>query len=1026
LEDSSRSLGGPGAAAGHPFLVSNQGRIAMKPLARISFFLIASSVLYTTLSTARAEQWVSIGPFGMPIANHDVIDGQANAIAVDPRDANIIYLGAAEGGVWKTRDGGGSWIPLTDTQLVRRQSSGSMKATMSIGAIAIDPGKPQTVYVGTGDPNPATCCFAGAGLGVFRSADGGSSWVPTGADPNKIGCSNGAIGRSVVNRIVVVPGRQTSVFGATNSGVYRYREDGTDCWVFLMNGIPSGNAIDMVADPYQSALYVGFWSQGVFKSNDLSGNQWQMLAGGLPTSDFGRIALAFGGRTGIGFSQPLPLVYAGFAFSQDVYRLFVTRDGGSNWTELPLPPHDGQLGFNNVITVGPLNSDEVYIGQIAFWQTLDGGRKGDKNDYSQHPPVTNNSWTVLGCCQTLANPFRKGLDLHGDIHDIVFAPYGSFLPDPSHIKIVFVANDGGITKGSFNSDGVVSWLPLSRGLAIGQAGTIGLDPNDSRVSVAGFWHNGDGFTLSGFADSLPFGGGDGFGTRIDAGNFAIYFDCNAGFDGSLCRAHLPAPFFTNFGSELIWKTNAGTKHWADPHRAGHLIRLERGLLFRATGADVAAPAVLLNPDSWVAIDPFWGKTGNTTTMAFRSRVLEEQPVYYLGTSTGQVWRGSPEVGWTKLCECGGAGLRPIFSIAPDLFHNERIFVANGGFSSPGRIKQLTRLGNGTWNVTDIDGSFTPQLSVSQVVSIVVDPTLPETQGTAVYIGTDQGVYRGLLAKPVIAPFAAGVIPPTPFENWTWSRSPGIPSIWVPELQVHQNFQSNDSSGVIRAATYGRGLYELNRALSPPRDPRPIVLGVQAIQIGEDGAPTPLSAEITVILEGKRYQRKAPFEIAPSDGAEVVLEAPVEIKTENAVLAFGGWALPGGRRSSERRIALKMSEALSAVATYKKERSIPNKEAKPLRVVASASARRVCVQNFTHELSVSWEIVDGQRPALARAEIDYPDRHREIFEFKPTEGTQSFPMNYPAGGTVRVKMVAADSTGKPVVAESTVQLEACAK
>ena len=159
----------------------------------------------------------------------------------------------------------------------------------------------------------------------------------------------------------------------------------------------SGNAIDLVVDPYQGALYVAFSSQGIFKSTDLTGVQWKALGGCLPTSGFGRIALAFGGRRGLGFSQPLPLVYAGFD-ANGTYRLFVTKDGGDSWSELPSPPSDGQLGFNNVITVGPYNSDEVYIGQIAFWRSFDGGTKGGRNDHHVSPPVESNSWTVLGCC----------------------------------------------------------------------------------------------------------------------------------------------------------------------------------------------------------------------------------------------------------------------------------------------------------------------------------------------------------------------------------------------------------------------------------------------------------------------------------------------------------------------------------------------------------------------------------------------------------------------------------------------------
>jgi hypothetical protein len=913
---------------------------------------------------------------------------------------------------------------LTDTQLVRQLSPTTRKATMSIGALAIDPGKPNTVYAGTGDPNVA-CCFAGPALGVFRSIDGGANWTPTGADVLKSGCSNAAIGVSMVSRIVIVPGRQSTLFAATSSGVYRYLEDGTDCWQLLGNGLPQTGRLlvnDLVADPYQGALYAAYPAQGIFKS-DLTGNQWQMLAGGLPTVPVFRIALAFGGRTGIGFSNPAPIVYAGFAVTNDVYRLFVTHDGGANWTELPSPPHDpNQLSFNNVIAVGPYNSDEVYIGQIAFHQALDGGRKGGENDYSKDPPVTTNSWTVLGCCQSLPNPFRKGLDMHADIHDIVFAPYGSFLPDPSQIQIVFVANDGGITKGRFDSDGVVTWEPLSKGLAIGQSEAIGLDPNDPTVSVSGFWHNGDAILLPNFHQQLPFGFGDGATARIDAGVFAAYFDCNAGFGASLCRAH--EPFMGTISFEQIWSQGTGGNHWADPHRPGNLLHLQNGLLFRATGADLAPHAVLADPNSWVAVDPFWGKTGNTVTMAFKSRVLEETPVYYLGTSTGQVWRGSPEVGWTKLCECGNGSA--VNSIGSDLRLNERIFVAIAG-SGPGRIKQLTRRTDGTWNVTDIDATFTPQLAVGQVFAIVVDPTVPVTQGTAIYIGTDQGVYRGFLGKPVVKPFATAAIPPIGIENWSWRRSPGVPNVVVTELMVHQNFQAHDSSGVIRASTYGRGLYELDRGLTIfPVDSRPVTIAVHAIQLGEDGAPPSVPAQIIVLVNGEQHVLTAPFEFAPDDGAEVVLEAPPKVKTDDSVLQFVGWALPGGKRSAERRVMLKASEAVNAVANYEEAQSIPNKGAKPIRLIASATAQRLCVQNVTHELVLSWEILDGQRPASVHAEIVYPDGHREAIGLKPIQGTQSFLMSDPAGGTVEVKMIAMDSTGKAVATESTVALEPCGK
>src|SRR6266403_2013300 len=150
-----------------------------------------------------AEEWVSIGPFGTPLTNNDVISGQVNAVGVHPRDANTLYIGASEGGIWRTNDGGVTWRALTDTQLVRKISNRS-KGTLSIGAVAIDPVNTRTIYAGTGDPHVACDSLFGPSLGVFRSTDGGDNWKPTGVDLTK--CGNFAIGNATVNRFLIIPG----------------------------------------------------------------------------------------------------------------------------------------------------------------------------------------------------------------------------------------------------------------------------------------------------------------------------------------------------------------------------------------------------------------------------------------------------------------------------------------------------------------------------------------------------------------------------------------------------------------------------------------------------------------------------------------------------------------------------------------------------------------------------------------------------------------------------------------------------
>ena len=990
-----------------------------------------------------AEEWVSIGPFGTPLTNNDVISGQVNAVAVHPRDANTLYIGASEGGVWRTNDGGVTWRALTDTQLVRKISNRS-KGTLSIGAVAIDPVNTRTIYAGTGDPHVACDSLFGPSLGVFRSTDAGDNWKPTGVDLTK--CGNFAIGNATVNRFLIIPGtpppvieaakvkppdvrpgRAAQILAATNFGLFSYKEDGSDCWTRLTNGLPTfGNAVDLAADPYQRVLYTSFQSQGIFRSTDLSGTQWKKLTEGLPDSGFGWVSLAFGGRTGIGFGQPLPLLYAGFSGSDGKYRLFKTVNAGEAWSELPLPPSQNQVEFNNSIAVGSYDSNEVYVGQVDLWRAQDGGAKGGLNDFKVDPPVTDNSWTRLSCCLVHENPNFFGMDLHADNHDIQFAPYDSFVPSPEQLQIVYVANDGGLAKGRIDFNGVVTWQSLTTGLAIGQNGTIGLDPGNPFVTASGVWHNGDILTLSNLAGSLPMAGGDGFQASIDAANLITYVNCNAGFGGAICRLLPPAPFFTEFKSENIWSDNSAQKHWSDPHRPGHLLRLQKvGLLFRTTVANSATAAVLNSPDTWEAIDPFFGKTGKTKTMAFRSRVLEEAPVYYLGTDTGQVWRGSPEVGWSKLCECGA----PVNAIAADLFRNERIFVALNGATSPGRIKEISRQPNGSWTARNIDTAFNPELDVQMVVSVAVDPNVPETQGTTVYVGTDQGVFRGHIDTPVLDPspgLGRAVLPPT-VRDWTWRRSPGVPNVWVLDLEVHQNFQGRDRSGVVRAGTFGRGIYEL-RQVSPtgPFEKPPLTLSVQAVQIGEDGAPSPLSVAVPVSSKEAKSKRETPFELPATSGMEVTLEAPKEIRQKTALLRFLGWSVPGKKPGTQPRITLKLDEASKAIAYYEKTRSLTDPTAKSVQIAITTDVREVCRPGFTHEVTVRWDVTEGQRPVSISGEITYPDKHVEHVELRSLEGSRPFPMDYPRGGEVKVKAIADDGSKRSGSADATVKLKPCRK
>ena len=977
------------------------------------------------------EEWISIGPFGMPLSNNDVIIGQVNAIAVHPKEANTLYIGASEGGVWKTWNGGANWKPLTDFNLVREIVRGNTnflqsKGTSAIGAIAIDPERPDTVYVGTGSPNVAL--WSPTALGMFRSTDGGDNWTPMGRNPLRSSCDqNKVMSQAIVNRIFVTGRSPVVIYAATDMGLFRYQEDGTDCWTAVTNGLAGGNASDLAVDTFRGVFYVAIAGKGIFRSSDPGQGSWNKLTDSdFPNNNFGRIALAFGGRTI--FGDPAPVVYAGYATSSG-YQLFKTGDGGNSWTRLPDPPDEGQLGFGNAIAVGRFSSEDLYVGQVSLWKALDGGSRGGLNDFEVVPPIDDNSWFKLSCCLSFpsVNPLWQGMDVHADIHDIVFAPLGSYTITPSMLQIVYVANDGGVSRGLLDSQGTITWQPMSLGLAIGQVGTIALDPKNPAVTISGLWHNNNMKTVTGEQHPTIFGRGDGFETGFDPGSASVlgvrtmYHNCNAGFNGWICRTKT-VPLFSTGKEEIIWANGDGGnvfRFWSDPYRSGHLLRVRwDGPLFRVKTANTATPAALLSPSSWEAIEPP-GRTGNIITMAFRSAHLESQPVYYIGTDRGQIWRGSPEVGWTKICECG----QRVNGIGPDLVKNERIFAVLNTQTSPGRIKELTRRPDGTWSSRNIDTTFAPQLDVAQLNSIVVDPLIPESNGTTVYVGTDQGMYRGRFNRPVIGPGSAGSVIPTVFD-WVWTRSPGVPNVMVTDIEVHQSLQFRYQTGVIRAATYGRSVFELNRSPRQIVEKFPLTLDVAAAEVEKDGPPRSLNVRVAIEASGKKYAQEAPFPFVPEELSEITLQVPKEIRDGDRLLKFVGWVVSGKGQGVNNKLSLKFTKGTNAVAHYKLKSEPQNPKGQTPRVSISATEELLCSENLSHLLIVTWDAMGGEPAVRVILEITYPDKHIENTELKPRHGSQRFALNAPKGGLAKVKITAWNSNNESSSADATVRLKAC--
>jgi hypothetical protein len=279
--------------------------------------------------------------------------------------------------------------------------------------------------------------------------------------------------------------------------------------------------------------------------------------------------------------------------------------------------------------------------------------------------------------------------------------------------------------------------------------------------------------------------------------------------------------------------------------------------------------------------------------------------------------------------------------------------------------------------------------------------LPFSTELTVYAGTEQGLYRGHLDP----------------GGWSWTRAAGVPNVQVTDVRAHQSARFFDLTGIVRASTYGRGMYELRRSAGPDTDAAVLPLAeVHALRLEDDGAPSPVTIDVET--------SNAPFVLAPVPGSEISLHAPAEIRDRDAILSFVGWVINGKPAGYRNRISLDLEEGSTVVAYYELKNRLPPSRPAALTVALSANAQSVCVAGFSHEVTFSWDVPGGQPPVLLRADIAWPDGSGENRELKSINGSSPIPVDYPAGGKVTIRVIAEDSRKRSASAESVVVLGPC--
>lgn len=332
--------------------------------------------------------WYSIGPSvvrdGQVLAPGGYttapISGRVTDIAIDPHDPLTVYVATAQGGLWKSTNGGIDWYPKTDFAL-----------SLACGSVTVDPsvidaaGRSTRLLVGTGEPNNSDSYY---GAGMLLSTDGGETWTARGTP---------TFARAAFSTIAVDPANNQHLFAATDQGVYESTDEGSN-WTLLDPGICDDLVVNWAAAG-GAMLYVGRRGTGVRRR--LGQGAWTTLGGGLQTAA-GRVALAMAP------SNP-NILWCAIASGSTV-SFYRTDDGGTTWTAASGTVTGGQLSYNVALAVHPTDPTRLLFGEIRLWRSTDNGA----------------TWTDVS---------EGSPGIHADQHALTFHPTDG--------TKVYCGNDGG-------------------------------------------------------------------------------------------------------------------------------------------------------------------------------------------------------------------------------------------------------------------------------------------------------------------------------------------------------------------------------------------------------------------------------------------------------------------------------------------------------------------------------------------------------------------------------------------------------
>lgn len=708
--------------------------------------------------------WKALGPAPIPVSASTSYSGRVSAIAVHPTNPDIVYVGTAQGGLYRSMDGGANWIPLMDDAL-----------TLAIGAVAISPSDPTTIFVGTGE---STLCGSGCfiGVGLYRITNADTTPVVSG--PLNKNASNADVftGRAI-SEVIVHPTDPNTVFVSTTSGiagigasvtgltlptrgVYRSTNAmaANPTFTLLPLGALSERSVtDMVIEPGNPAhLYVGVLGVsagdgGVYYSAnalDASPTFNSLLLTAL-TGNNSRVELA-ANKVGA-----VTTVYA--ASGDGTGSLYKSVDAAPFTLVIDNNFCNPQCFYDIAVAVDPTDANKVFLGgspTLAFGKSINGGT----------------SFT------------SSSSGLHVDTQ--------AFGVAPSNPNVVYFGSDGGIWRTTNVSATPIVWTTLNNtSMFATQFMGLAIHPTDRNYSLGGTQDNGTQFLAPDGVEWVRSDGGDG--------GFAV-IDQTSPNTTNVTAYHT---YYNSSGSQIGFTRATTTVPPGDPNWGTFF-----GCGGTANGINCADTVHFYAPMVGGPNAP--GSTGNTlyfgtnrlyrsinqgTTMTDVSGTLPERvsaiaiapqddAIRLVGLRTGAVYLSTTIDATTMTNVTGSIPARYVGRIAIDPTNSNIAYVGLNGFglAAGQHVWKTTNLlsGSPTWTAA---GSGIPDVPVN---TLAIDPAAPQI----VYAGTDIGVFKS----------TDGGTTWTPFSN-------GLPRVAVFGMEIQKVHR------VLRIATHGRGMYDIDIA-----------------------------------------------------------------------------------------------------------------------------------------------------------------------------------------------------------------------